>query len=86
VGVRLSTNQCPKTQEEEEDMSCVLYASVIVSLMYEMVCTRPNIAHEMGVLSRYMSKLGKEHWTTIKRIFKSMCGTTSYGFFYEGRP
>jgi hypothetical protein len=37
VGVKLSTNQCPKTQEEEEDMSCVLYAIVVGSLMYKMV-------------------------------------------------
>eukprot|EP00253_Pinus_taeda_P029077 PITA_29077 len=29
VGVRLSTEQCPKTQEEKEDMSHVLYASAV---------------------------------------------------------
>jgi hypothetical protein len=23
---------------------------------------------------------------TVKRVFKYLCGTTSYGFFYEGRP
>eukprot|EP00253_Pinus_taeda_P025526 PITA_25526 len=45
VGVRLSAEQCPKTQEEEEDMSRVPYASAVGSLMYAMVCTRPNIAH-----------------------------------------
>jgi hypothetical protein len=42
-------------------MSHVPYASVVGSLMYAMVCTRPDIAHTMGVLSRYMSKPGKEH-------------------------
>ena len=61
VGVRLSAEQCPKTQEEEEDMSRVPYASAFGSLMYAMVCTRPDIAHEVGVLSRFMSKPGKEH-------------------------
>ena len=45
VGVCLSIEQCPKTQEEEEDMSHVPYASVVVSLMYAMVCTRSDIAH-----------------------------------------
>ena len=54
VGVRLSTKQCPKTQEEEEDMSHVPYASAIGSLMYAMVCIRPDIAHAVGVLSRYI--------------------------------
>eukprot|EP00253_Pinus_taeda_P031636 PITA_31636 len=61
VGTRLSAEQCPKTQEEEEDMSCVPYASAVGSLMYAMFCTRPDIAHAVGVLSRFMSKPGKEH-------------------------
>jgi hypothetical protein len=33
-----------------------------------------------------MSKLGKEHWTTIKRVFRYLHGTTSYGLCYQGRP
>ena len=61
ISVKLSADQCPKTQEEEEDMSHVPYASAVGSLMYAMVCTRPDIAHAVGVLSRYMSKPGKEH-------------------------
>jgi phosphoribosyl-AMP cyclohydrolase len=44
----------------------VPYASAVGSLMYAMVCTRLDIAHAVGVLSRYMSKPGKEHWTTSK--------------------
>ena len=55
IGVKLFAKQCPKTQEEEEDMSCVPYASIVGSLMFAMVCTRPDIAHAVGVLSRYMS-------------------------------
>ena len=78
VSARLSTKQCPKAQEEEEDTSSVPYASDIGSLMYVMVCTRPNIAHAVEVLSRYMSKLGNEHWTTIKRLFKYLHGTIDH--------
>eukprot|EP00253_Pinus_taeda_P026861 PITA_26861 len=54
VGVKLSAEQCPKTQEEEEDMSRVPYASVVGTLMHAMVYTRPEIAHVVGVLSRFM--------------------------------
>jgi hypothetical protein len=61
VGVKLSVDQFPKTQEEEEDMSHVPYASVVGSLMYAMVCTRLEIVHAMRFLSRYMSKSGKEN-------------------------
>ena len=60
VGVKLSIEQCPKAHEEEEDMSRVPYASVVSSQMYSMVCTRPYIAHSVGVLRKFMSKPGKE--------------------------
>ena len=86
IGVRLSIERCPKTQEEEEDMSSVPYASAVGSLMYAMVYTRPDIAHAMGVLSRFMSKLGIEHWTIVKWVFTDLYGTSDYGFFYQGRP
>jgi hypothetical protein len=66
-------------------MSCVPYASGVGSLMYATVCIRSDIAHSMGVLSRYMSKLRKEHWTTAKRVFRYLCGTTDYGICYQGR-
>jgi hypothetical protein len=67
-------------------MSNVLYASAVGILIYEMVCNRPGIAHVVGVLSRYISKPGKEHWTAVKRVFGYLCGTTSYGLCYQGRP
>jgi hypothetical protein len=53
--------------------------------MYEMVCTKLEIAHAVGVLSRYMSKPGKEHWTIVKRVFRYLYGTSSYGLCYQGR-
>eukprot|EP00253_Pinus_taeda_P028158 PITA_28158 len=85
VGVKLSTEQCPKTQEEEEDMSRVPYASAVSSLMYAMFCTRQDMAHAVGVLSRFMSKPWKEHWTTVKRVFRYLHGTSDYGLCYKGR-
>jgi hypothetical protein len=67
-------------------MSCVPDASAVGSFMYAMFCTRPDIAHAMGVLSRYMSKPRKNHWTTIKRVFRHLCGIASCGLCYQGRP
>jgi hypothetical protein len=59
---KLTKEMCPKTQEEIEYMSRVPYSSAVGSLMYVMVYTRPDIAHSMGVVSRYMNNPGKEHW------------------------
>ncbi len=45
-------------------------------LMYAMVCTRPDISHAMGVVSRYMSNPGKQHWEAMKWILRYLRGTT----------
>ena len=58
-------------------MSKVPYSSVVGSLMYAMVFTRPYIAHVVGVMSRYMNNLGKEHWMAIKWILRYLRGTSS---------
>ena len=58
---KLSSDQCPGTEAEKEDMMNVPYSHAIGSVMYMMVCTRPDLAHAISVLSRYMSNPGREH-------------------------
>jgi len=58
MGTKLSIEDCPKSPSKIEDMSRVPYASVVGSLMYVMVYTRPNIAQAVGVLSQFMANLG----------------------------
>ena len=61
VGTKLYVDQCPKSQEEIEYMAHVLYANALGSVMYAMVCTRPNIVDAVGVLSRYIVTPGRKH-------------------------
>ena len=65
-------------------MAHVPYASAIGCPMYDMVCAWLDISHAVGVLRRYMMTLGKEHWTTIKRVFIYLCGMTYFSIFYHG--
>jgi hypothetical protein len=58
---KLNEEMCPKTHEDIEYTSRVPYSSTIGSLMYAMVCKGPDIAHAVGVVSRCMNNLGKEH-------------------------
>jgi len=55
----------------------VPYASTVGSLMYAMVCTKPDIAHAVGVVRRYMKNIGKEHWMAVKWILRYLRGTTN---------
>ena len=82
-GVHLSKEQSPKTPEEKELMSKKPYASVVGSLMYAMLCTRPDICYEVGVVSRYQSDPGVEHWTAVKHILKYLKRTRDYILMYS---
>ena len=82
--LKLTKEMCPKTQEEEDKMSKVPYASAVGSLMYAMVCTRLDIAHVMGVVSRYMSHPEIEHWNAVKWILGYLRGTSSNFLHFEG--
>jgi hypothetical protein len=42
---KLSLDLCPASDEDIKYMSRVPYSSVVGSLMYAMVCSRPNLAH-----------------------------------------
>ncbi|KAK2970752.1 hypothetical protein RJ640_028275 [Escallonia rubra] len=45
----LTTDQCPKNDEEKNRMSKVPYAAAVGSLMYVMLCTRPDICYAVGM-------------------------------------
>jgi len=80
---KLSSSLCPNTHEEKEYMSQIPYANVVGCLMYAMVCTRPDISHAVGVVSRYMANPGKEHWSAVKWVLRYLRGTSSYCITYN---
>ena len=67
-GVRLSKTQCPTTAEDREKMKDVPYASAIGSIMYAMLCTRPDVCLAISLAGRYQSNPGVDHWTAVKNI------------------
>ena len=63
---KLTKEQSPNSEKDQVEMSKILYASSMGSLMHAMVCTWPNIAHVVSVISRFLSILGKKHWEVVK--------------------
>ncbi|KAL2249801.1 UNVERIFIED_CONTAM: Retrovirus-related Pol polyprotein from transposon TNT 1-94 [Sesamum indicum] len=72
---KLSNSDSPQTDSERAKMRVTPYASAIGSLMYAMICTRPDIAHAVGVVSRFMSNPGVMHWEAVKWILRYLRGT-----------
>uniref|UniRef100_A0A2N9H2E5 CCHC-type domain-containing protein n=1 Tax=Fagus sylvatica TaxID=28930 RepID=A0A2N9H2E5_FAGSY len=80
---RLSGSQCPKNEEEIENMSKVPYVSAVGCLMYAMVCTRPDLAHAVSTVSSYMANPGREHWNAVKWIFRYLKGTAEHEILFS---
>ncbi|KAL0546795.1 hypothetical protein IC582_016708 [Cucumis melo] len=83
--IHLSKEQCPKTPQKVEDISNIPYASTVRSLMYAMLCTRPDICYSIGIISRYQSNPGRDHWTTVKNILKYLRRTKDYMLVYGSK-
>ena len=66
--------QCPKNQYELDQMKAVPYASAVGSLQYAQVCTRPDLAFVTGVLGRFQSNPGIEHWKIVKKALRYLQG------------
>ncbi|KAM2536707.1 hypothetical protein TB1_022120 [Malus domestica] len=80
---KLSSQQCPKTNEEKMKMDGVPYANLVGGLMYAMVCTHLDIAHAIGIGSRFIHNLGREHWNAAKWILRYLHGMRDKGICFE---
>ncbi|RDY10304.1 hypothetical protein CR513_05197, partial [Mucuna pruriens] len=68
---KLSSGHSPSNEAEKTNMSRVPYASAVGSLMYAMVCTRPDIAHVVGT-------------NVVKWILRYLHGTSDLRLCFEG--
>ena len=67
-GVKLSKIQSPAMAEDRKRMKVIPYATVIGSIKYVVLCTRPIVYLAMSLARGYNSDLRVDHWTTVKII------------------
>src|ERR1043165_4845071 len=60
------------------------YASAIGSIMYAMVCTRPDVSFALSACSTYQSDPGLVHWAAVKNILKYLRRTKELFLVYGG--
>ena len=64
-------------------MSKISYASAIGSIMYVMICTRPDVSYALSMTSRYQANPGESHSVAIKNILKCLRRTKDTFLFYR---
>ncbi|RYE20331.1 MAG: hypothetical protein EOP45_11235, partial [Sphingobacteriaceae bacterium] len=82
-GDKFSLNQCPKNELERKQMEQIPYASIVGSLMYAQTCTRPGISFAVGMLGRYQSNPGIDHWKAAKKVLRYLQGTKDRMLTYK---
>ena len=67
-GVKLSKTQDPTMAEIEREWKVIPYASVIGSIKYAMLYTRPIVYLALSLAKEYNFDLIVDHWTAVKNI------------------
>ncbi|RVW61973.1 Retrovirus-related Pol polyprotein from transposon TNT 1-94 [Vitis vinifera] len=82
-GDKFSKAQCPQNDDEREEMRTIPYSSLVGSLMYAQICTRPDIAFFVGMLGRYLSNPESQHWKATKKVLRYLQGTKDLMLTYR---
>jgi len=72
-GTRLVSMNVDEPAESEE------YQAIIGSVMYLMLCTRPDLTYSIQQLSQFCSEPSEIHLQTAKRVLRYMQGTATLG-------
>ena len=65
-------------------MKVIPYSSAIGSIMYAMLCTRPDVCLAISLAGGYQSNPRVEHWTAVKNILKYLKRTKDMFLIYGG--
>ncbi|RDY10794.1 hypothetical protein CR513_04629, partial [Mucuna pruriens] len=77
---KLSSRHSASNEAEKTNMSRVSYASIMGSLMYAMVCIRPNDT----ILKWTVLKIVREHWNVVKWILRYLHGISDLRLCFGG--
>lgn len=78
VGVKLTQGT-----DDSEYVDAAHYQSVVGSLLYLSMRTRPDITFAVSLAARFCSKPTSQHMTAVKRILRYLRGTTHYGLLFK---
>jgi hypothetical protein len=71
--------------ESGEEFTTKPYRSLVGELLYLSVCTRPDIAYAVGILSKFLDKAGEVHWEAALRVLAYLKGTSTHGLPLGGK-
>ncbi len=84
VATPMEKDDSSPTEDQRDLCKSIPYRQAIGSIMYLMICTRPDLAYAIGKLSQYSESPKEHHWIALKRVLRYIKGTQTYGIMYNG--
>jgi hypothetical protein len=81
VGTPMVTGCKLRKDDDSPDVDQSSYRSMIGSLLY-ITASRPDIMHVVGMVGRYQVAPKQSHLQAVKRIFRYLKETMTYGLWY----
>jgi hypothetical protein len=71
--------------QEVSTIDLKVYQSKVGSLMYAMLCTRPDLTYAVSQISQFNNHRSEERDATANHIFKYIRGTSELGIMFDGK-
>ena len=72
-----------KDDGSSKEVDAINYLSMVGSLLYAAVATRPDIAQAVGAVSKFSANPTVAHLTAVKRILRYLKGTINLALRYD---
>jgi hypothetical protein len=83
AGINLDNTMSPQTESEIREMQDKPYRSILGSVMWGQLATRPDLAFAVSLLARFQSNPGLNHWSALLHVVGYIKNTIDYGLTYS---
>ena len=83
VGILLDNKMSLKTDSEKDEMKDKPYRSLLRSVMWGQLATRPDLSFSVSLLTRFQANPGLSHWNALLHIIGYIKNTIDYGLTYS---
>ena len=83
IGIILDNNMSAKTDSEKKTMDDKPYRSILGSVMWGQLATRPDLSLSVSLLAHFQANPGIDHWNALMHVIGYIKNTLDYGLTYS---
>jgi hypothetical protein len=83
VGLVLDSDMSPQNESERREMDDKPYRSILGTIMWGQLATRPDLSFTVALLARFQENPGIAHWRMLLHVVGYIKNTLDYGITYS---